>query len=335
MYKKFMIAVVIIILLSMLFSPAVLSSETNTADANGGFEIKALLASSSSINLAYDEESTKEAVIPNADPIEIPINVSSYQIVGLLAGLHTKIYKNREIQITLTIVEKPDWCEANLAESNLSTTPGTQEPQTTILTVSVNENAPALTERIVKIQATCSKIKGLLGIVTKVTGCNETFDIPFTVGYLPLINVEFNFTSKEIPPLNVTTIPVNITNLGNGKTTVKIEVENESGNYTLDYPDNVILDSQISGGDYKKQIEIEIQPYKNFTLEEIKIKFTPHYTGDLELKGQTITTTLTLENDGSLKEDEEDLEFNSTLLIVVIVVIILVLIFAIILKKRR
>jgi hypothetical protein len=334
MYKKFMIAIVMIILLSMLFSPAVLSSETNTADANGGFEIKALLASSSVMDITYDVEAASTLAMPNGDPIEIPINVS-YQIFGPLSGLHSKLYKNREVKIHLEITEKPEWCEATLTETNISTTPGTQEPQTSILSVSVNETAPAFNDGKVKIQATCSAIKGLFGIVTKVTGCNETFEILFRVDYLPLIEVEFGNYSSEIPPLNVTTIPVNITNLGNGKTTVKIEVENESGNYTLHYPDNTILDSQISGGDYKKQIEIEIQPYKNFTLEKIKIKFTPHYTGDPELKGQTITTTLTLENDGSLKEDEEDLGFNSTLLIVVIVVIILVLIFAIILKKRR
>ncbi|MCK4365131.1 MAG: hypothetical protein KAW45_03705 [Thermoplasmatales archaeon] len=334
MYKKFTIAAIMIVLVSMIFSPAVLSSEVNTADESGGSEIKALLASSGSINLTYDEDAVEEEIIPNKDPIEITINVS-YQIEGFLAGLHTKLYKNRDVEIELAIVEKPEWCEASLSETNISTTPGTQEPHTSLLTLSVDETAPAFNDGKVKIQATCSAIKGLLKIITKVTGNNETFEIPFTVGYLPLIKVEFGNYSSEIPPLNVTTIPVNITNLGNGKTTVKIEVENESGNYTLDYPDNVILDSQISGGDYKKQIEIEIQPYKNFTLEEIKIKFTPHYTGDPELKGQTITTTLTLENDGSLKEDEEDLGFNSILLIVVIVVIILVLIFAIILKKRR
>ncbi|MCK5112720.1 MAG: hypothetical protein KAQ84_04185, partial [Thermoplasmatales archaeon] len=67
----------------------------------------------------------------------------------------------------------------------------------------------------------------------------------------------------------------------------------------------------------------------------IKITFTPSYYMDAEIAGEAIVKSITLENDGSLKEDEEDLGFNSTLLIVVIVVIILVLIFAIILKKRR
>lgn len=334
MYKKFTIAAIMIILLSMTFSPAVLSSEVNIADASGGFEIKALLASSSSINLTYDEAAVKEEVIPNADSIEIPLNVS-YQIVGHLAGLHSRMYKNREVKIELKIVERPDWCEATISEGNLSTTPAAKEPVNSILSISVDENAPALKKEVVKIQATCSKIKGLFGIVTKVIGSNETFEIPFTVGYLPLIDVEYSFTYKEVPPLNTTIIPVNITNLGNGKTVVKIEVENESGNYTVNYPDNIVLGSLVSGEENKKQVEIEIQPFKNFSKESIKISFTPQYYANSDLDGQTIVTQITLKNDGSYKEPKEESEINSTLLIVVVVVIILVLLFAIILKKRK
>lgn len=334
MYKKFTIAAIMIILLSMIFSPAVLSSETNTADESGGFEIKAILASSSIINISFDEDAKKEEVIPNVDSTEIQLNVS-YQIVGLLAGWHTKVFKNRDIKIELTIIEKPEWCEATISESKISTTPATTEPKTSILSISVNENAPALTLETVRIQATCPAIKGLFGIITKVTGSNETFEIPFTVGYLPVIKIELDKDYMEVPPLNVTKIPINITNLGNGATLVKIEVENESGNYTVNYPNTIVLGSLVSDEENKKQVEIAIQLYKNSSMESIKIKFTPQYIGDPDLKGQTIVTTLILENDGSLKEEEGESEINSTLLLVVIVVIVLVLIFAIILKKRK
>ena len=95
---------------------------------------------------------------------------------------------------------------------------------------------------------------------------------------------------------------------------MNIEVENESGNYTVNYPDSIVLGSQALDEENKKQVEFAIQLFKNSSRESIKIKFTSQSTNDPDLKGQTIVTTLILENDGSLKEEEES-EINLTLLL--------------------
>ncbi len=340
MYKKFTIAAIMSILLSMIFSPAVLSSEINTADESGGFELRSIFVASSVLQVSFDEDDVTEAVIPNEGFISISLNIS-YWLTGIFAKWQSRVFKNRDVQIDLSIIDKPEWCAVTLTPPTIlanvtSSAPPDSISGKAILTVSVDEKAPAFIQGEVIIQATCPAIKGLFGIVTKIEKSNETFEIPFIVGYLSLIDVEYDFTYKEVPPLNVTRIPINITNLGNGATTVKIEVENESGNYTVNYPNSIVLSSPILDEENKKQqVEIAIQPYKNFSMESIVIKFTPQYIHDPDLKGQTIVTHLTLKNDGSLKGAEEESEINSILLLVVIVVIILVLIFAIILKKRK
>ncbi|MCK4365132.1 MAG: hypothetical protein KAW45_03710 [Thermoplasmatales archaeon] len=337
MYKKFTIVAIMIILFSMIFSPAVLSSGASAADASDGFEIK-IFAADSVLQLDFDEVNVTVPAIPNEGYITIPLNIS-YWLQGVFAKWRARVFRNKDVQVDLTIIDKPEWSEAtitppivlvDIVSSASEVTPGRAN-----LVVSVNENAPAFTQGKVVIQATCPAIKGLFGIVTKVTGCNLTSEVPFTVGYLPAISIKYDFIYKEVPPLNVTSIPVNITNLGNGRTEVTIEVENESGNYSVNYLKSIVLESPISGKENKKQVEIRIRPYKNFSMEAIKISFTPHYLWDPDLKGKTYDTIVTLKNDGSYKEEVEEFEINYTLLIVVIVVIILVLIFAIILKKRR
>ena len=338
MYKKFTIAAIMIILVSMIFSPAVLSSETNTADESGGFELRSIFAASSVLQVSFDEDDVTEAVIPTEGFISIPLNIS-YWLTGIFAKWQSRVFKNRDVQIDLSIIDKPEWSDVSLAPLTIlaNVTPSASDsiPGEAILHVSVDESAPAFTQGKVVIQATAPAIKGLFDIITKVRGCNETFEIPFTVGYLPVIKIELDKDYMEVPPLNVTKIPINITNLGNGATLVKIEVENESGNYTVNYPNTIVLGSLVSDEENKKQVEIAIQLYKNSSMESIIIKFTPQSIHDPDLKGQTIVKTLILENDGSLKEEEEESEINSTLLLVVIVVIVLVLIFSIILKKRK
>lgn len=325
MNKRIIAIPILIVLLSTILSPVALSSETD--DRTTGF------TSTPSITIDYNPEFGE--ITPNYDPQEISLQVS-YEITGILSGLHEFLYRNKDITVKLEIIDKPEWCEASLSTNSLNfgAKRNCSEPKNTTLSISVDENAPAFIKGAVKIRATSTSIKGI--IFTKVGQGNLTFEVPFSVGYLPTIDYSFSEENyREIPPLNTTKIPINITNLGNGETTVIIEVKtNGSNTIEVNYPSFVKIDPPLLGGENAKEIEIEIYPYKNFTKEILVVKLTPQHSSSSTLQGETISFTIEIENDGSYVEENE-LELDTTLLIGIIAVIILVLALVLILRRKR
>jgi len=334
MNKKFTIVAIMIVLLGILLSPTVLSSDTNE-EKSTAIGIKSIFASSPEITIDYDETAAAEYVIPNSESVVIPINVS-FKITGAFAKWHELIFKNKNVNVELSIVETPDWCTAEFTSASIKTRVSGGTGQNTSLKLSVNENAPAFQNGVVKIRATSSAIKGLLGIITKVTDGNFSADIPFTVGYFSAISLETEGTYLEIPPLNVTHIPINITNLGNGPTQISVEVENISDNLNVSYVQVALIDSLATGGDDNKAtIVIDVMPNKHFSQETIIVKITPSADRHPELTGKTYILTYVLKNDGSYAEEENGIGIDTTLLIGIITAIFLILILLIILKRKR
>jgi hypothetical protein len=331
MNKKIMMASIMILFIIMS-SNVSSSSEINENVKNTSFRITTGFTSKPIMRIEYDENATQEPIIPINESREIPLKVY-YQIVGLLSNWHEFLYKKKNIQVSLEIIERPDWCTTASLDNktlNFNIKSDQTEPKDVTLTIAVDRNVPAYTVGTIKIRVTSALLKGL--IFTKIAEGNFTFDVPFTVGYIPIIDVEQVFTYKEIPPLNVTTIPFKITNLGNGKTQVFIEVKNLSGQCEVDYPDSILLGSPTQGEKDSDTIYISIKPYKNFTMESLKVEFTPSYYARPDLKGYTIPIVLTLKNDGSLREG---INFELIVVIIIIVTIVLILVVALFLRSKK
>lgn len=335
MHKKITISIITLILFSTLLSPIALSSEITEEIKSTGEDRVNGFTSESVIYVEYDKDAAEEIIWPIDGTHEIPLDVS-YYIRGPLSSWHELIFAKKSVDVKLEIIDKPEWCEAYLDINTFTfgVKPNCSEPKNATLSISLNEKAPAFVTSSIKIKATSDSIKGL--IFTKVAKGNYTLDVPFTSGYVPLIEVDVNeeIMVQKIPPLKTTIIPINITNLGNGKTDVFFKVTGDSSKYTCYIPSKIVLDSPLSGGENKKQIEFTITPYKNFTSETISIRFTPVYSFDPLLQGQVEQIVLELENDGSLK-DENDFKIDTTLLVVTIAVIALVIVAMILFKRKK
>jgi hypothetical protein len=144
---------------------------------------------------------------------------------------------------------------------------------------------------------------------------------------MPELLIETNATTFEIPPLEETEIPINITNLGNGKTTVTSEITEASAELNASITSESDFDI-----DELKQIMLTVEPDENFTEEEITLEFTPHYMTNSSLKGQTYTLTLVLKNDGSLEEEDNGFQIPGFEILAFIAAIVICLI---ILKRRK
>jgi len=320
-----------------VFSPAAFSSEINEAEKSTSLGFKSIFASISIINIKFDEDAASEYVIPLNKEHEIPLKIY-YQIFGLFANWHAVVFQNRLMKIELSIAEKPEWCTATITSPvvDVDIRANFDDPANanTSLLIKVNEKAPALEQGKITIEATSPAIKGFFGIITKVTEGKVYTNIPFIVGYFPIIDFEPEFTYKEIPPLDVTKIPINITNYGNGPTELLIEIEEIPEKWNISYPEKILVGSPALGEENEAEVVIDIRPNKYFSREAINVSFIPRYFAEPKLKGSTYVIGIFLKNDGSFKE-ENGLEINAILLVVVIVVIVLILVFVIILKRKK
>lgn len=335
MNKKITIISILIILLSLLLSSVTVSSEINDTVTSTSLGFTGIISSTPNIVITYGTDNASELISPNEEEIHIPLNLQ-YQISGVFAHWHAKkLAKRTDATIELSIIDKPDFCTAEITPKTVKApiTVGLSNATPATLVVSVDENAPAFDDFVIKIGAAAQEIKGRFGLITRVPGINVTGDVRVMADYMPVISVNTEYNYKEIPPLNITRIQFNITNLGNGKTAVSIEVKNAS-KFKISHVEEIILGSLAEGEDNKETVVIAVQPYKNFSREALQISFTPYYYSDPELKGQTIIDTIVLKNDGSLKED--GIGINASLLIIVVIaVIILILVFTIFFKRKK
>ena len=153
---------------------------------------------------------------------------------------------------------------------------------------------------------------------------------------MPAISFETGTSYREISPLDITHIPITITNLGNGKTEVLIEVEDISENFDIIFPESTIIGSLAEGEKNTVTFDLRIKPKnKHFSREIIRIKITPGYfisrTG---LSGKTYAIDYVLKNDGSYIETIGGLEIGILLLISIIVAISAVVLALIIRRKK-
>jgi hypothetical protein len=128
-------------------------------------------------------------------------------------------------------------------------------------------------------------------------------------------------------------VPINITNNGNGESSVRISIKNfgqNNWNITFDQDEITI------GVGQTKSAMMYVKPPKEFDIEPLTLTFTPTSTvedvDDSYLQGDSVDSIITFNNDGSLEEDE-GLNVTMVFIIAIVVLIVFVLI-AFILKKR-
>lgn len=245
---------------------------------------------------------------------------------GFFKGYFFKYLVRQLPKANLTLsVDKPDWCEAELnkyaVEFNYEQGLVDEE---VILTINVNDNAPALQKNEIKIIANDEGVHNI-------DETSNSTNISFMAAYISNILVEAEL-EHTIPPLKKTIVPINITNNGNGEGIVSIQqIDQEQWNITFEQEDIKI------GVGEEKQIMMSVKPPKDFDNVTINLTFVPLSTVEdvnhSYRQGNNVDLGITFLNDGSLK-DEDELDIT-TILIIAIVVIIALIIVAFILKKKE
>jgi len=336
MKKKILFIVLAMYLLCTLASPIVFAEEKSE-------QIQIFSIFTPEISFEFTKNLTDEPINPlQIQEVDIKINFKldmgslakwfffKRRIGRLLLFGPGNILKFRgapKSNLTISISECPTWCSAiidtNIFEfdfDDINKNKGSSVEKTVKLEFIVNENATALEKGDIKILAE------FMGRWT-IKGVSNSTIIPVTVAYIPDLLVEVE-SELIIPPLQNTTVPINVTNNGNGDSKISILFTNPE-NWTT------IFDQQefILKVNETVQITLTINPTKDFTNQTIDFSFIPKSSAG-EYEGVPVISSIKFINDGSLKE-EGGQDVIIVGIIILVIIIILVVTFLLLRKKKQ
>jgi len=243
------------------------------------------------ITITWSGNATAEPLEPGGPPRPVELEISTIVVRGAFgAGLLALLSGFTLLNIHLQIEETSEWCIATLQNERMYA-PIRDEiyKQHNILTIWVDESAPAYGLGFVKINARVDAVKSPLGLFTFITGTERTTNLNFVPSYKPLINIKFpKGNIIETPPGNVSTLPILVENHGNDRTIVKIKVTDIPVNWSVVTLAEIILDVHD-----EYTVPLSLKPPKNFTgIEKINLSFTPHRADDITDKGEPTFVTV-------------------------------------------
>jgi hypothetical protein len=286
---------------------------------------------SSYANISFDSKNFSDIpVVPRGELRPLPIVISYgtnyaglFQIIpALLFNLH----KGRQVNIKLELVDQSPWCTATITQSTITTS--VQENEVRLngnLNIKVDLEAPAYGSGYVTVKITVPKI----GMIDKFE--NE-FTLEFLPAYLPLIKQQtVGSNTKRIGPMDTAVFPIEIENLGNARTKVKLEVVSVPDGWTAIVTDLVILD-EVEGS--SGIAYLTIKPPKSFGYHDenagIVVEMTPERAENSNDKGNPERISVLVESRGF---SVIGIEAFAIPLIIIIVIIFLIYYFLI--RKRK
>jgi len=129
---------------------------------------------------------------------------------------------------------------------------------------------------------------GPFGFISFVNGSDYSFDIDFIPGYLPRINVTPASYFLNVTPFNTSHLPINITNTGNARTLVYMDIVDFPSGWIIYIPSQVILEVDMS-----QEINLSVKPPNDFNgVDTITITFTPCMADNPTQHGEPVYLTI-------------------------------------------
>jgi len=270
---------------------------------------------SSYVDVSWGGNETTKPIVPRGEMRQLTLNLRYGVNRGALPSqLLFMLYQGRQVNIKLETLETPTWCTATLKSGTITTVVSSEEKElSTVLTLRVDENAPAFGAGYVKIKASVYKIGAI-------DGYSQEFTLEFTPAYLPMINAQLpDGNTKNIGPMDTAVFPIEISNMGNARTTVFFKIENVPKDWIAVVTDEITLDE---GKGSKGIAYLTIKPPKGFGYhydeQSIIVTMTPARAEDLTNQGESKTVTVIVESRGFSTPGFESVLFIGALLAVVV-----------------
>ena len=314
---------ILLVSIFMVLGPIASADET---DAKGG-----LISINHSVNVKWANQANASGIaikpLQGSQPYELTINHKLTK--GPLGGaIYSFFYAGQKVDMKVTIEDYPrEWSEVTAFSNTLDLSLPEKvldpsDPLSYTVYISVFDNAPAMQEGKISLRITIPKM-GIIGEYDKV------IEIPFKADYLPKLQVLAETQQKNIGPMDTTQIPIKVNNLGNGETIVKFNIPDIPEGWRALVTDQVILEP-----DQTETVFLNVKPPKGFGYHDdvytFKVEYTPVWSIDQSLKGETSQVTISVESRGvSLIGSEVILP------IIILLIVVIYLIYYFIKKYRR
>lgn len=290
--KTVTIGIIILLVFVSLFAVF-----THTVSAGWKQRIADLYRVQPQVLIEYDQEIADDPFLPVDRKKIIPVNVK-IRIVGEYAKyVIPEKFDTKRVIVFVNIIEKPEWCTANIIPYVLDIYPTTSWKQNSCnLTIIVDENAPAFSYGTIKIEA---KVEPL----SIIDGATYTSDIHFKPGYLPILKLNVPETTYSFTnPDDEATFTIEIENLGNAKTLVSSHIIDVPEGWIAYIEPNVLIGTSLVGDIPKKTLQLIVKPSNDFGYhnerEVIQISINPSYYGDSSLKGKEYLLSFIVQSRG-------------------------------------
>ncbi len=252
------------------------------------------------ITIQWSANDTQKPLEPGGAPRSVNFTVtyctvSSYYLIGQIIGkiiLLYCIFTHQNVTVRLELGDFPSWCTASLSDSEIQFPVNDEiSTQNISLTVAVDEHAPAYAVCAIPVHVEVDMLRGPIGLLPFVNGCNQTATIHFFPGYLPHIIVEPESEYMDVIPGYTTHLSINITNHGNARTTVFAEIVDRPGNdWNVLVTDEIMVEVNMSNFAY-----LLVRPPDDFYgTDTITISFTPYKSDDHSQYGEPVNITITV-----------------------------------------
>jgi len=244
----------------------------------------------SAIWLSWNASETEEPLEPGGAPRSINLTVTYYTVLGSpYIGKIILFYcrlTHQYVTVTLEIGETPSWCTASLSNSQLQfPITGNESSQIITLAVAIDENAPGYELCRVPINASVDTMRGPFGFLPFVNGYDQTSIMYFLPGYHPHLIVIPENDSMAVIPNESSYLRIYITNAGNARTAVLINVvRTPPGDWITMMTDQIILEVNMTGVAY-----LFVVPPVDFNgTDTIIVSFTPYLADDYSQHGEPV-----------------------------------------------
>jgi hypothetical protein len=323
MKKNLRVVKTSIILGMLLFSMfviigPVISADEIATDANSG----GLFSFNHIVRVEWPGQKNETlAIKPYIDTTAYTLNIYHSLTRGALGtGLYSVLYAGRTVKMTVTIKSYPsDWSKVTSFTNTIdvklpdSINDPAVVPYPYSLSITLNDKAPAF--EIGPI---------VLGITIDAYGIIDAYDQDLTVNikpdYAPKLNVLAETQNKVIGPMDTTSIPIKVTNLGNGESKIYFNVPDIPSGWTVLVTDQVTL-----APDQTETVYMTVKPPKGFGYHDdaytFKVEYYPAWSTDPSKIGPTEQVTVSIESRG--------ISFIGGEIVLPIIILLIVVIFII------
>ena len=197
----------------------------------------------------------------------------------------------------MKVNETPDWCAASILPPMIEL-PATTDWQSgdAVLSVIVNENAPAFFEGNIKLEIQ-------VGGIGPLQGGKFYQNVPFVAGYLPILSLKIPDSTYELlRPDDTANFDIDVENLGNAKTQINCKIMDVPADWTASIDSTAVIGYGINGENSKRTIQLVVKPPYEFGYhnerEVIQVSITPSYFGNSSLIGKEYLLSFVVQNRG-------------------------------------